>query len=136
MSVDTLNTASTPALQPLPPRTPGLPLLGALPALLRRPFDFLRDAQACHGDIYTLDLGVTGAIVLNHPRHIQHVLVDNAKNYYKGGGLWDGVRAVSGNGLVVSEGDFWLRQRRLMQPHFHRKRLAALTEAMVEATSS
>ena len=134
MSVDTLNTASTPALQPLPPRTPGLPLLGALPALLRRPFDFLRDAQACHGDIYTLDLGVTGAIVLNHPRHIQHVLVDNAKNYYKGGGLWDGVRAVSGNGLVVSEGDFWLRQRRLMQPHFHRKRLASLTEGIVAAT--
>jgi cytochrome P450 len=119
----------------LPPRTPGLPLLGSLPALLRRPFDFLRDARARYGDIYRLDLGVAKPIVLNHPRHIQHVLIDNAKNYYKGGGLWDGVRAVSGNGLVVSEGDFWLRQRRLIQPHFHHKRLAALTAAMVEATT-
>jgi cytochrome P450 len=135
MSVDLLGTASTSALRPLPPRTPGLPLIGALPAFLSRPFDFLLDARARYGDIYTLDLGVTQAIVLNHPRQIQHVFVDNAKNYYKGGGLWEGVRAVSGNGLVVSEGDFWLRQRRLMQPHFHRKRLAALTEAMVEATA-
>jgi hypothetical protein len=57
MSIDVLNTASTSALGPLPPRTPGLPLLGALPALLRRSFDFLRDAQARHGDIYTLIWG-------------------------------------------------------------------------------
>jgi cytochrome P450 len=135
MALNSLNSAASPALRPLPPRTRGLPLLGALPNFLRRPFDFLLDARARYGDIYTLDLGVTEAIVLNHPRHIQHVFVDNAKNYYKGGGLWEGVRAVSGNGLVVSEGDFWLRQRRLMQPHFHRKRLAALTQAMVEATA-
>ena len=40
-----------------------------------------------------------------------------------------------GNGLVVSEGDFWLRQRRMIQPHFHRKQLAGLTEAMVAATA-
>ena len=110
MSVDSRSTTTIPALRPLPPRTSGLPLLGALPALPRHSFDFLLDARVRHGEIYTLDLGVTEAIVLNHPRHIQHVLVDNVKNYYKGGGLWDGVRAVSGNGLVVSEGDFWLRQ--------------------------
>lgn len=135
MSTHSLNTTATHARLPLPPRTPGLPLLGTLPALLRQPFDFFRAAQARHGDLYTLDLGLTEVVVLNHPRHFQHVFVDNAKNYYKGGGLWDGVRKVTGNGLAVSEGDFWLRQRRLMQPHFHRKRLAALTATIAEATA-
>src|SRR5262245_49481272 len=45
------------------------------------------------------------------------------------------LRTILGNGLVVSEGDFWLRQRRMIQPHFHRKQLAGLTEAMVAATA-
>src|SRR5262245_56832035 len=45
------------------------------------------------------------------------------------------LRTMLGNGLVVSEGDFWLRQRRMIQPHFHRKQLAGLTEAMVAATA-
>jgi cytochrome P450 len=95
----------------------------------------MRGARARHGDIYTLDLGLTEVVVLNHPRHIQHVFIDNARNYHKGGGLWDSLRKVAGNGLTVSEGDFWLRQRRLLQPHFHRKRLAALTETMVAAAA-
>ena len=133
MSANPIDSTYTTVARRLPPVTRGLPLLGALPAFLHRPFEFLLDARARYGDIYRLDLGVTKPIVLNHPRHIQHVFVDNAKNYYKGGGLWEGVRAVSGNGLVVSEGDFWLRQRRLLQPHFQRKRLAAITDSMVAA---
>ena len=48
-------------------------------------------------------------------------------------GMWDAVRNMLGNGLVVSEGSFWLRQRRMMQPQFHRQRLAALTDLMVSA---
>src|SRR5262245_34709709 len=135
MSVNPMNSTFATAARPLPPSTSGLPLLGVLPAFLRRPFDFLLEARARYGDIYTLDLGVTKAIILNHPRHIQHVFIDNARNYYKGGGLWEAARKVSGNGLAVSEGDFWLRQRRLLQPQFHRKRLAALVDAMVEAAA-
>jgi cytochrome P450 len=111
-----------------------MPLVGALPAFLRQPFDFLLDARARYGDIYTLDLGPARLIVLNHPRHMQHVFVDHAQNYRKGGGFWDAGREVVGNGLVVSEGDFWLRQRRLIQPHFHRKALAGLVDSMVAAT--
>jgi cytochrome P450 len=72
-------------------------------------------------------------VFLNHPRHAQHLLRDNAQNYQKSGPLWDAVRTLLGNGLVVSQGDFWLRQRRLMQPQFHRQRLAGLTTLMVEA---
>src|SRR5262245_6315768 len=103
----------------LPPRTQGLPLVGALPALLRRPFPFFLEARERYGDIYTLDLGVLKMTVLNHPSHAQHVLAEHSANYRKGGAMWESVRTLLGNGLAVSEGAFWLRQRRMLQPHFH-----------------
>lgn len=127
--------AETVATSPLPPRTRGLPLIGSWPELLRQPLAFLAAARERHGDIFTLDLGVARWIVLNHPRQADHVLRENSQNYRKGGAMWDMVRTLLGNGLVVSEGDFWLRQRRMMQPQFHRKQLVGLTAAMVGATA-
>lgn len=115
------------------PRATGWPLIGELPALAGNPLGYLAQAQTTYGDIYQLNLGVTELMVLNHPRHAQHVLVDNARNYRKGGPIWDSLRTLLGNGLPVSEGDFWLRQRRMMQPHFHRRRLAALTNEIADA---
>ena len=115
------------------PRARRIPLVGALPFFLREQFAYLQSAQQQHGDIYRLDLGPTEAIVLNNPRHAGYVLRDNARNYRKGGNMWTSVRTMFGNGLVVSEGDFWLRQRRMMQPHFHRRYLAGLYELMLTA---
>lgn len=109
------------------------PLLGALPELVKNPVEFFAAAHQRHGDIYRLRLGPMQPVVLNHPRHAQHVLRDHAANYRKGGAMWESLRALLGNGLVVSEGDFWLRQRRMMQPQFHRQRLAGLTDLMVNA---
>jgi cytochrome P450 len=109
------------------------PLVGCLPSLLLNPFGLAKRNRSIYGDIYELDLGMTRVIMLNHPRHAQHVLRDHAGNYRKGGALWDFLRKMFGNGLVVSEGDFWLRQRRMMQPQFHHERLAALTDLIVEA---
>jgi cytochrome P450 len=115
------------------PRTRGLPLVGTLPEFLKDPFAFMLQARETYGDLYQLNLGLSEVVVLNHPRQIQQVFIDRAANYRKGGPLWDAVRGLLGNGLVVSEGDFWLRQRRMMQPQFHRQRLAALTDLMVSA---
>ncbi|MGK3965523.1 cytochrome P450 [Sorangium sp. So ce118] len=116
-----------------PPRTRGLPLVGALPYVLKDRLDYLVSTRDELGDLYTIDLGVTRLIALNHPRHAQHALRDNARNYSKGGPVWDGVRGLLGNGLPASEGDFWLRQRRMIQPEFHRDRLAAMCDLMVQA---
>ncbi len=115
------------------PQTGGLPLVGALPEFLKNPFGFLVQARETYGDLYRLNLGVTDVVMLNHPRQIQHVLLDQAHNYRKGGAVWDAIRMQMGNGLLVSEGDFWLRQRRMMQPQFHRQRLAALAALTVDA---
>lgn len=119
---------------PYPPSANGFPIIGAIPGLLREQLDFLERARSVYGDIYTLNMGTMSMVMLNRPEHAQHVLVDNVRNYAKGGPIWDSVRSLAGNGLVTSEGDFWRRQRRMMQPHFHRQRLGALTEIMVNAT--
>ena len=116
----------------LPPRVPGLPLVGNLPRLLRQRFTFLEQAWREHGDIFRLSLGPAQAIALCHPRHAQHVLVDQGRNYSKGGPFWDSVRTFMGNGLPVSEGDFWKRQRRMLQPAFHHQRLMTLVTRMVD----
>ncbi|MEM7110793.1 MAG: cytochrome P450 [Chloroflexota bacterium] len=115
------------------PKTSGWPLVGTLPQLIRDPFRFIMEARETYGDIYTLDLGITKVVVLNNPRHGRYILRDNAANYYKGGGLWEASRKLVGNGLIVSEGDLWLRQRRLMQPQFHRRHIAKLSTLMVES---
>jgi cytochrome P450 len=115
------------------PTAARVPLVGALPYVARRPFGYLRDAWQQHGDIFRVDLGVTDAVVLSHPSHVQYVLRDNARNFRKGGNMWTSVRTLFGNGLVVSEGDYWLRQRRMMQPHFHRRYIAGLFDLMLAA---
>ena len=122
-----------PSTPVLPPSVGGMPLIGALPNLIKGRFNFLEASREELGDIYRLDLGFTDAVVLCHPRHAQHVLVDQAKNYTKGGPLWDSIRTLLGNGLPVSEGNFWRRQRRMIQPAFHHKRLMAIADQMVAA---
>ncbi|PTL82035.1 cytochrome P450 [Vitiosangium sp. GDMCC 1.1324] len=127
------STAVNPPTRALPPKVSGLPLAGALPGLLKDPFDFLVTAQRRHGDVFTVDLGFSDAVILCHPRHAQHVLVDHMRNYAKKGAIWESFRTFMGNGLPASEGALWKQQRRLIQPAFHHQRLVALTRTMVEA---
>ncbi len=115
------------------PKADGLPLIGAIPALVRKPIPFLQEATQDLGDIYRVNLGLTDAVILCSPHHARHVLQTNAANYCKGGPMWDIIGKLLGNGLVVSDGDYWQRQRRMMQPEFHSRRLATLTDTMVEA---
>jgi cytochrome P450 len=71
-----------------------------------------------------------------HPDHLKHILQDNNRNYTKNHpSLWI-VKPILGNGLVLSEGAFWRRQRRLMQPAFHRQRIAGFGETMTGAAES
>jgi cytochrome P450 len=58
--------------------------------------------------------------VIHGPEDLRRVLVSNHRNYTKGAGI-DRVRMLLGNGIMTSEGEFWRRQRRMMQPAFHRR---------------
>ena len=85
-------------------------------------FSRLREYFARFGDIYRVFAPARGVYnyVINHPDDIKHVLLSNHRNYTKGQGM-DRVKILLGNGIMTSEGDFWRRQRRMMQPAFHRR---------------
>lgn len=105
-----------------------LPLLGHAVALRRRPLDFLQDARRL-GGLVKVYLGPRPAYLVNDPDLVRHVLVTEARKFDKGA-FFDKVRAIVGNGLVSSNGAFHLRQRRLMQPAFHRQQIARYAQIM------
>jgi cytochrome P450 len=97
----------------------------------RRRLPFLIESAAKYGDIVFFKVGNERIYLFNHPDLIRDVLVTNQKNFIKSRAL---VRAkrVLGEGLLTSEGEFHLRQRRLAQPAFHRDRISAYGRSMVE----
>jgi cytochrome P450 len=84
-----------------------------------------------YGDVVALRLAAWPAILLNHPEYIEYVLVKNHRNFIKFPFFFRHVQAIFGQGLLTSEGEVWHRQRRLMAPAFHERRLAGYGEATV-----
>ena len=74
------------------------------------------------------------AALLNHPAAVQHVLQTNHRNYSKQTIQYDALSIVTGRGLLTSDGDEWLQQRRLIQPAFHRRRVAQFGSLITGAT--
>ena len=82
----------------------------------------MRQCFARFGDVYRIFAPGRGVYnyVINHPTDVKRVLLSNHRNYTKGEGM-DRVKILLGNGIMTSEGAFWRRQRRMMQPAFHRR---------------
>ena len=115
----------------LPPgprqRFPGQNLL----RFRRDAIGFLRRLSQEYGDIAHFQISGPHTVLLSHPDHIRDVLVTNARHFVKGRGLERSKRLL-GEGLLTSEGEFHLRQRRLMQPAFHRRRIETYGQVMVD----
>lgn len=102
---------------------------GHLRGLRRNLLEYLqRVAEAC-GDVGYFKAGPLHIYLLNEPDYIKDVLVTHHKNFTKSRGLQLAKR-ILGEGLLTSEGEFHLRQRRLVQPAFHRQRLESYGEVM------
>jgi cytochrome P450 len=123
----------TPATAALPPGPPVHPFTGNLAELRADRLNFLHHVAHTYGDFVPIRLLRRTAILLNRPDYIEEVLVTQKRHFIKARGTRS-LRALLGNGLLVSEGDFWRRQRRLVQPAFHRDRVAAYSQMMVEYT--
>lgn len=120
--------------KPLPPRPRGLPLVGNAIELFRRPLATVVGARQRLGDTVRFTAGPYDFVTIHRPDDIRHVLVTNHKSYAKSRN-YDGLRMVLGNGLVTSDGEFWRRQRKLAQPAFHREKLSAFAQTMVDCTT-
>lgn len=103
--------------------------LSVLPRLAKNPPEFFLETLHERGDLVELNLGPARLLLVHHPDHVRHVLQENWRTYGKGS-MWVAIRKLVGNGLLGSEGQHWLQQRRLMQPAFHRQKLAALASTM------
>ncbi len=96
----------------------------------RDPLAFFSDLARVYGDIAAFRMGGEQMFLLNDPQLVRDVLVTHNRNFRKGKGL-ERSKRVLGEGLLTSEGAAHLRQRRLMQPAFHRDRIAGYGDVMV-----
>ena len=109
-----------------------------LPAMLfgsfqQDPLGYFTDMTRRFGDVWGMRIGNFRSFFINHPDLIEDVLVNKAKLYHKGR-ILQANKYLFGKGLLTAEGDFWLRQRRLAQPAFHRERIAAYAATMANYT--
>jgi len=96
----------------------------------REPLSFFSNLAREYGDVVYLRTGGEHLFIASDPAVIRDVLVTRNQNFHKSRGL-ERVKVLLGEGLLTSEDDFHLRQRRLMQPAFHRERIAAYASTMV-----
>lgn len=108
-------------------------LLPKLKNLQQNPLEFLVELAQTYGGIAQIPLPLMNIFSLAEPQAVKHVLQDNARNYSKKTLQFTNLALVTGQGLLTSDGEFWLRQRRMMQPAFHRGRIASFGSAMTQA---
>ena len=102
-------------------------------ALKDNPLQLMQAVGRAYGDIAHHTLLFDRVYFLSHPEYVGHVLQENHQNYRRGPD-YRKLRRLLGNGLVTNDGESWLKQRRLMQPAFHRRHIAGFGETMIAET--
>ncbi|QRK10415.1 cytochrome P450 [Archangium violaceum] len=129
---------TSPAPSPTTPRIAtgprGLPLIGVVRDVRKDVLGWLTRTAAEHGPVAQYRFGPGRAYLVTHPDGLKHVLQDHVKNYTKDHYSYAMFRRIVGDGLLTSQGETWLKQRRLAQPAFHRARISAMAGQMVRAT--
>lgn len=110
-------------------------LFGSTFEALKNPVAFLSKLARNYGSVVTVRFAGKKYYVLQHPTYVKHVWLDNYKQYRKPGAT-KLLRMFLGEGLSTSNGDLWLRQRRLMQPAFHAQKLKYYTDVINEEVTT
>ena len=97
----------------------------------RSPLEFFPMLARTYGDLSAFRMGGETVFFVNHPQYVKDILVTHNRNFIKGRGL-ESAKRLLGQGLLTSEDPVHLRQRRLMQPAFHRDRVVTYAHTMVE----
>jgi cytochrome P450 len=103
---------------------------------LRDPIRFVTKSMENFSGTYTANLGVNRKLILTQdPGFINYILKENHKNYKKSELSTESAVKLFGNGLLFSNGDYWLRQRRLIQPAFHKQRIQGLYDIVIKSVN-
>jgi cytochrome P450 len=98
-------------------------------------FHWMNEQFQLYGDIFKASIFGVSAYVIRNPDYAHHVLRKNWQNYARGQAI-KRFALLLGNGIIVSEGEFWKRQRRMVQPAFHRNAVAALMGVVTAANTA
>jgi len=115
----------------LPPTPKEHWLFGSAYYFANDSIQFLEENCPKYQGIFRVTSRFEKVMVVYHPDYIKYVLQDNNRNYVKSFG-YEVLKMLLGEGLLTSEGDFWKKQRRLIQPAFSRERLVSLTKIMTD----
>lgn len=127
------STKMSTTMNPIPgPK--GLPFSGNLFAFRKDPLGFLTKVQREYGDVVYIRFGPSRHVYLiSDPEQIKDILLTKQHAFHKAKGLQT-AKAVVGEGILTSEGEKHMRQRRLLQPSFRKDRIGQYAEAMVDYT--
>ena len=114
----------------LPPQLPTDLIGGHFRSFRKDPTGFLMRLSKL-GDVGAFRMGPQRAFFINDPEYIRDMFVVSADKFVKGRAL-QRAKSLLGNGLLTNEGEFHLRQRRMIQPAFHRSRIADYARSMVD----
>jgi len=110
----------------------GLPLVGNTLRFAANPLAWILHVGQYPGLVRVAGIGKTVYFHAHDPRVIEEVLVEHNQSFIKSVEVRRDMRDLFGQGLLTSSGNFWLRQRRLAQPAFHRERIAGYGKVMIE----
>jgi cytochrome P450 len=103
-------------------------------AFLDNPVKFIAGSMEKFSDTYSASLGINKKLIITqNPDFINYVLKENHKNYKKSELSTKKAVELFGNGLLFSNGEYWLKQRRLIQPAFHKEKLKELYDIVIKS---
>lgn len=103
---------------------------------VKDPIGTMEESMKRFNGTYAVNLGLNRMIATQDPGFIDHVLRANHKNYFKSAIQTDQLGKFLGKGLLTSNGEYWLRQRRLIQPGFHVDKINALYGIIKKTTDN
>ena len=109
-------------------------LLGNLREFRHDVLGLMSESARLFGDVVRFRLGPHVIHLLNHPDHVEYVLQKNSRNFDKQTRSAAFIKSVTGESLLTANGEFWQRQRRLLQPAFHQQNIAQFAGQMTSAT--
>jgi cytochrome P450 len=127
-------TVAKPPRDKIPPGPHGHFLLGNVHEIQRDSIGFNMAMARQYGDVIRIRVITWPTYMVFHPDDVKRVLQENNRNYSKDVYSVNLLKPLLGQGLFTNDGPSWLHQRRLMQPAFHRKRLADFGTLMTSTT--